>query len=332
MKDENGMRWSGALKTLKRGLGLATRVVRAELPLIRPRPPEVPSAPGRLVEFNSFGPNPGKLRMLLHEPPGPVAPGRPLIVLLHGCGQQAAGFAAASGWIALADRMGVPLVLPEQANANNGGRCFQWFQPVETTRDQGEAGSIAAMTQVAATRFASDRSRVFIAGLSAGGAMTAAMLAAYPDLFAAGTVVAGLPVGAATSAMQGLLRMASAGPERRPSGWADQVRRVAPRDYHGAWPRLSIWHGEADETVAMENGWLLTTQWRALHGLAETPSRDETENGVRHRGWGDAVELWTLPGMAHGYPIGHGAGQAAPFMLDRGIPATTRIAEFWRLA
>ncbi len=326
------MRWSGALAKLKRGLGLAVRVTRAELPLLRPAPPETPRVPGHCVEIGGFGPNPGHLAMLVHEPPGAVAPGRPLVVLLHGCGQRAHGFAAASGWIGLADRLGIPLVLPEQASANNHGRCFQWFQPGHTAREHGEAGSIAAMTRVAMSRYASDPARIFIAGLSAGGAMAAAMLAAYPDLFAAGAVVAGLPVGAASSAMQGLLRMASAGPERPPAVWADQVRDAAPGDYRGPWPRLSIWHGEADETVVVDNGLLLSAQWRALHNLAETPSRDETVDGVRHRIWGNAVELWTLAGMAHGYPVGHGVGQAAPYVLDRGLPATARIADFWQLA
>jgi feruloyl esterase len=325
------MRWPKTLQTLRRGLRLAARVAKAELPLLRPAPDVLPAVPGRLVEFSGFGPNPGQLRMLAHVPTNSVAATRALIVLLHGCGQGAEGFAAASGWIALSDRLGIPLVLPEQADSNNAGRCFQWFQPTETARDQGEAASIAAMTRAAITRFDSDPARVFIAGLSAGGAMTAALLAAYPDLFAAGAVVAGLPVGSAGSPMQGLLRMASAGPKRSPAAWAEEVRRSGPRDYRGHWPRLSIWHGDADDTVAPGNALLLATQWRTLHDLPEVPAQDSTVDGVRHRVWGEAVELWTLPGMPHGYPVGAGVGQAAPFMLDRGLPATPRIAAFWGL-
>jgi len=327
MNPEADMRRPLSLKTLKRGLRLAARVAKAELPRLKPPLPAAPPLPGRLVEFPAFGANPGKLRMLVHEPSGGEAPGRPLIVLLHGCGQQAAGFAEASGWIGLSDRLGIPLVLPEQASSNNGGRCFQWFEPAQTARGEGEAGSIAAMTQAAITRFGSDPDRIFIAGLSAGGAMTAAMLAAYPDLFAAGAVVAGLPVGSANSAMQGLMRMASAAPVARD----EAVRQAAPQDYRGAWPHLSIWQGDADDTVAPENAERLAHQWQALHGLPEAPVRDETAAGVRHRTWGDALELWTLVGMGHGYPVGDGIGHTAPFMLDRGLPATARIADFWRL-
>ena len=76
--------------------------------------------------------------------------------------------------------------------------------------------------------------------------MAAAMLAAYPDLFAAGASVAGLPVGAARSGMQAMLRMASAGPDQTPEEWAAQVRAAAPAGFAGPWPRLSIWQGQAD--------------------------------------------------------------------------------------
>jgi poly(hydroxyalkanoate) depolymerase family esterase len=269
--------------------------------------------------------------MMVYLPARQVTAGRPLVVLLHGCGQNAADFATHSGWIAVADRLGIPLVLPEQASVNNRGRCFQWFHPADTTREQGEAGAIAAMTRNAIGRFGSDQRRVFVAGLSAGGAMAAALLAAYPDLYAAGAVVAGLPVGAATSALQGLLRMAGPGPERPPSVWADRVRRMAPADYAGPWPIVSIWHGEADATVVPDNAELLATQWRALHGLSAPPTRDETLPGARHRRWDDAVELWTLTGMPHGYPIAAGPGRPTPFMIGCSLPATPRIAAFWGL-
>ena len=137
-------------------------------------------------------------------------PGAPLIVLLHGCGQAAARFAADTGWIALADRLGMPLVLPEQSGENNQGRCFNWFRPLHVRRGFGEALSIRQMVDTAVARFDSDPQRVFVAGLSAGGAMAAALLAAYPDVFAGGAIVAGLPVGAANSATEALRRMAEA--------------------------------------------------------------------------------------------------------------------------
>ncbi|HEY1412052.1 MAG TPA: PHB depolymerase family esterase, partial [Rhodopila sp.] len=310
-KAARGMDWSDNLRTLYRGIRIGSQVAKARLdpPKLKaplPRPASARGSASRLVSFDGFGDNPGRLRMLAHIPSS-VA-GSPLVVLLHGCGQDAAAFAANAGWTALADRLHFPLVLPEQAEANNAGRCFQWFQPSDTERDHGEAASIAAMTHAAIKRFESDRSRVFIVGLSAGGAMAAAMLAAYPDLFAAGASVAGLPVGAARSGMQAILRMASAGPAQSPESWASHVRSAAPDGFAGAWPRLSIWQGQADTTVAPDNANLLATQWRALHGLAAPEMVEQIRDGVQHRTWPDGkkrlVELWSIPHFAHAYPAG----------------------------
>ncbi|HEY8289607.1 MAG TPA: PHB depolymerase family esterase [Acetobacteraceae bacterium] len=285
------------------------------------------------MAVNEFGPNPGRLKMLVCA--NQVPRGRPLVVLLHGCGQDAAGFAADSGWIALADRLGIPLVVPEQADASNVHRCFQWFHLADISRDQGEAASIAAMTRFAMERFHADPSRVFIVGLSAGGAMAAAMLAAYPDLFAAGAAVAGLPVGSATSAVQGLVRMAGAGPDEDPDAWARRARAVGPKGFAGPWPRLSVWHGRADQTVAPENANLLALQWRALHGLPEAPVRDVTDGPVRHLVWGGgtlpALEQWVLDDQPHGYPIDDQRESPAPFMLDNTVAATASIADFFGL-
>jgi len=268
--------------------------------------------------------------MLTHLPPD-VA-GQPLGVLLHGCGQSAAGFAVDSGWAALADRLHFPLILPEQVGSNNANRCFQWFNPSDTTRDAGEAASIAGMTQAAIERFGSDPDRVFIVGLSAGAAMAVAMLAAYPELFAAGAAVAGLPVGSAQSGMQAILRMASASYDQNPQTLASQVHSVAPKGYAGPWPRLSIWQGLADTTVAPDNAERLATQWCALHGLDSAAMVQTVQAGVRHRTWpGSAVETWTLPLMAHGYPVG---GRVVPpnhHVVQAPVDATAAIGRFFGL-
>lgn len=335
------MKWSRNLKTLHRGMRLATKVARAELGLVWPSPARpvpagpTPRAASGVREVVGRGDNPGRLRMLEYVPATPVRPGRAVVVLLHGCGQDAATFAADSGWTEAAERHGFSLVLPEQAELNNHGRCFRWFQPAHTARDHGEAASIAAMARDAVARYTADPAQVYVVGLSAGGAMAAALLASYPDVFAGGAVVAGLPVGAAGSPVQALARMAQAGPQRSPEQWAQEVRDAAPRGFDGPWPRLSIWHGEADTVVAPENATLLATQWRALHGLPDAPVEDVAEAGVRRRRWGrdgaPAVELWTLPGMAHGYPINGGLGHASRFVPEAAVAATPAIAAFWKL-
>ena len=187
-------------------------------------------------------------------------------MLLHGCGQEAARFAAAAGWMALADRLGAPLLLPEQAGRNNQGRCFNWFEPDDIARGTGEAASIRAMAEAAIDRLGCDRKRVFLAGLSAGGAMAAAVLAAYPEVFAAGAVVAGLPVGGASDVRSAMACMAGAGDELDGPGWADRARALAPPGYDGSWPRLAIWQGLADPVVDPANAGKLRAQWGTLHG------------------------------------------------------------------
>jgi feruloyl esterase len=258
--------------------------------------------------------------MLVYHPSGTPAPGAPLIVLLHGCGQVAGKFASDAGWIALADRLGIPLVLPEQLDENNQGRCFNWFRPADASRGLGEAFSIRRMVATAVERFECDPERIFIAGLSAGGAMAAALLAAYPDVFAAGAVISGLPVGAASGAGEALRRMAEAGPARPPSGWADEVRRAGPIGYRGPWPRLSIWQGEADRVVDPANAGLLATQWSTLHGLGQVAMETKPLGGMRRERWNiggePVVELWCAPDLAHEWPP----------------RASEYIAEFWKIA
>ncbi|WP_428485106.1 extracellular catalytic domain type 1 short-chain-length polyhydroxyalkanoate depolymerase [Rhodopila sp.] len=325
------MKLTRNLRGLRRGIRLVSRIAKAQIaPPEQPRPP---SGPGRMVTYSGFGDNPGRLKMLTYLPPD-VA-GRPLVVLLHGCGQDAASFAADSGWIELADRLHFPLILPEQMEANNAGRCFQWFQASDTARDAGEAASIAGMTEAAISLFDSNPRRVFILGLSAGGAMAVALLAAYPDLFAAGASVAGLPVGTAQSGMQAIMRMASGGPALSADVWAARVRSAAPAGFAGPWPRLSICQGQADNTVAPDNANLLATQWCALHGVSAAMMTNEVRDGVRHQTWSDQtgqqVELWWLPLMAHGYPVGTRIVQPGRFVLQAPLDATAAIARFFEL-
>ncbi len=328
------MNWSRNPGTVVWGVKLVAGLVKSKLRGLRGAP-LAPAAdePSGLVSFNGFGDNPGRLRMLAYLPT--TAADRPLVVLLHGCGQDAAAFAVDSGWSELAERLRFPLILPEQAKTNNAGRCFQWFHPNDTARDEGEAGSIAAMTRAAISRFGSDPRRVFVVGLSAGGAMAAALLAAYPDLFAAGASVAGLPVGAAKSGLQAMMRMASAGPDQTPENWAALARAAAPAGFAGPWPRLSIWQGQADQTVAPENGNLLATQWRALHGLATPAMVEQVRHGIQHQIWPDgkrrSVELWSLAELTHAYPAGNQFVAPGRFIEQAPVDATACIARFFGL-
>jgi poly(hydroxyalkanoate) depolymerase family esterase len=290
-----------------------------------------------LSEVRGFGFNPGGLRMLAHVPEG-LAPNAPLVVVLHGCTQRAGSHARAAGWIALADRLGFVVLAPEQASENNPNRCFNWFEPADIARDSGEAASIHAMIRHMMRAHALDPARVFVTGLSAGGAMTSVLLAAYPETFAAGAVVAGLPFGVAGNVKEAFAVM------HRGAGLSTQelgarVARAAPAPRRR--PRLAIWHGQADGTVVSVNAQALARQWAAFHGLAEAADEVRARPGWTRSVWrsldGEAlIEMNLLAGLGHGTPLAAGGddpiGEVAPFMLEAGVSSSLEIARFWGLA
>jgi poly(hydroxyalkanoate) depolymerase family esterase len=276
----------------------------------------------------AFSPNPGNLRMFSFVPPG-LKPGAPLVVVLHGCRQTAAGYDAGTGWSKLAAAAGFAVLAPEQKAINNPNTCFDWFNPADITRGEGEAASIAAMIQQMIERHALDPRRVFITGLSAGGAMTAAMLATYPEIFAGGAIIAGLPFGGAANVREALEMMRSA-PLKTPSEWGALVRAASP--HTGPWPKLSVWHGDLDATVNLNNAQASVAQWADLHGLALAEAKQERLDGATRLSWGDRLEVYTVAGLGHGTPIdARDVGAPAPFILQAGISSTTRIAQFWGL-
>src|SRR5690349_17222082 len=130
----------------------------------------------RLREVRDFGSNPGNLRMFGYRP-STLADNPALVVVLHGCTQTAAGYDLGAGWSTLADRYGFALLLPEQRRSNNPNGCFNWFQPGHSRRGQGEPLSIRQMIEKSVLDYGIDRRRIFVTGLSAGGAMASIMLA-----------------------------------------------------------------------------------------------------------------------------------------------------------
>ena len=138
--------------------------------------------PTRLRELTGFGTNPGNLRMFAYAPEH-MPPEAPLVIALHGCTQTSDEYDHGTGWSSLADSLGFAVVYPQQQPANNPKNCFSWFLPGDIARGRGEALSIREMVEHAIATFAADRRKVFVTGLSAGGAMASVMLATYPEVF-----------------------------------------------------------------------------------------------------------------------------------------------------
>lgn len=304
--------------------------VRSAMRAVSPAP-----ADDRLDDLASFGANPGHLRGRFYVPEG-LGAGAPLVVVLHGCTQNAAAYDQGSGWTHLADNEGFVLLFPEQQRSNNPNLCFNWFEPGDTARGQGEAASIANMIKAVSGEHEIDMQRIFITGLSAGGAMASVMLAAYPELFAGGAIIAGIPFGCATGVAEAFGCMGG----REHAAGKDLGERVREASrYAGPWPRISVWQGSADHTVAPSNADALVAQWLDVHGLPAEPTARETVDGYPRLVWtgpgGEPlVEQYSITGMGHGTPIMPGSdagqsGEAGPHMLDAAISSTDRIAAFW---
>jgi feruloyl esterase len=289
-----------------------------------------------LHEIAAFGSNPGNLRMFAHVPPGLDA--KPaLVVALHGCTQSARDYAVGTGWCDVADRHGFVVIYPEQQSSNNPKNCFSWFVPADTARGGGEALSIRQMIEKAVSEFGIDQRRIFITGLSAGGAMASVMLAAYPEVFAGGAIIGGLPYGSASNVQEAFDAMFN---DRMPSARALGDRVRAASKHEGRWPRISVWHGTADAVVKPSNAEHILSQWINVQGLQREPS--ELEHGARYtrRVWSDKngepqLEAFSVAGMGHGVPLATkgpaACGAVGPFFLDAGVSSTYRILRFWEL-
>jgi poly(hydroxyalkanoate) depolymerase family esterase len=296
------------------------------------------AANDRLADLERVRDNPGNLAGRCYVPEGLEGPA-PLVVVLHGCTQNAALYDHGSGWSALADKHGFILLFPEQRRANNPLLCFNWFEDGDTRRGMGEAASIRAMIGAMEQAHDIDPERIFVTGLSAGGAMASVMLATYPELFAGGAIIAGVAYGCASGVAEAFDCMG--GRARRDAReLGARVRRASP--HKGPWPRIQVWQGSADTTIRPGNADAIVLQWADLHALGPKPDRTDTVAGYPRRVWlgGDGtplIEQYEITGMAHGIPLDPGTGEgesgrAGAHMLDVGLSSTDRIAAFFGIA
>jgi len=258
----------------------------------------------------------------LYLPRGERARECPLVVMLHGCTQSPDDFAAGTRMNALADERGFLVAYPAQSAAANVSKCWNWFKVSDQQRDRGEPALIAGITRQVMRDHAVDPRRVYIAGLSAGGAAAAVMGATYPDLYAAIGVHSGLACGAAGdlasafAAMQG----GQGAPAPRP---ARDRRRV---------PAI-VFHGDRDSTVNPRNGDHIIAQLATDTDLRPRVERGQTPGGhafsrtVHIDPNGQAVlEQWLVHGAGHAWSGGSPAGS---YTDPRGPDATREMLRFF---
>jgi poly(hydroxyalkanoate) depolymerase family esterase len=245
---------------------------------------------------------------------------RPLVVMLHGCKQNPDDFAAGTRMNELADELGFVVAYPEQASAANVSRCWNWFQGADQKRDAGEPSLIAGITQEVIARCEVDPNRVYVAGLSAGGAMAAIMGRTYPDLYAAVGIHSGLPYAAARDVSSALAAMRGGA---RPAGMAAGERI-------GALPTI-VFHGDADTTVHPSNGESAIAQ--ATQDLALQKIQDGEESGrkytlitQRDESGQPALEHWLVHGAGHAWSGGSASGS---FADPRGPDASRAMLRFF---
>jgi poly(hydroxyalkanoate) depolymerase family esterase len=258
----------------------------------------------------------GALRYKLFIPSSYVGAPLPLLVMLHGGGQDADDFALGTGMNELAEEYGCLVAYPEQSTEANWSRCWNWFDPANHHRGRGEPALIAGLTHKIMGEYAVDRTRVYAAGLSAGGAMAVILGRTYPDLFAAVGCHSGLAHGCATDRYGAMLAMRDgAAPQASASGPADEAPLSSVP--------IIVFHGDLDFTVHPKNSVAVVQQSIACYTaqMAHEPpalsiSKETGETAGRgftrhvHKGHGGRIvaEHWTVNGVGHAWCGGNRRG------------------------
>ncbi|WP_432897129.1 extracellular catalytic domain type 1 short-chain-length polyhydroxyalkanoate depolymerase [Micromonospora matsumotoense] len=303
-----------ALAAVVLGIATATVLVTAQ-----------PATAATLTRVTGFGNNPTNLNMYMYAPSNLAA--RPaLLLLVHYCGGSASGIFNGNGrdYVTAADRYGYLVVVPE---ATRSGNCFDVSTPAALTRNGGgDSTGIMSMVAYARQRYAVDPARIVVSGFSSGAMMTNVLAAQYPDVFAAASAFSGVPAGcfATTDGSLWNSRCSGGNVIKTAQQWGDQARAMYP-GYTGRYPRMQLWHGATDTTLAYPNYGEEIKQWTNLHGLSTTPTFTDRPQSAwtrtRYGGTGPQapVEGISIAGVGHQLPM---AGQLAYAITFLGLDGT----------
>ncbi len=272
-------------------------------------------------EAHVFSNDAGTRAYKVYVPSGKSDAPRAMMVMLHGCTQDADDFAAGTQMNRFADEHGFVVVYPEQAAHANASKCWNWFQPLDQLRGTGEPSLIAGIVGQVARRHGTDPRRIYVAGLSAGAAMAVVLGETYPELFAGVGAHSGLPYGSAHDIPSALAAM-KGGRGRMPGLKNSPGVAAAPRRKTMQAVPVIVFHGDRDHTVQQTNGAHIVQQARDAHGVQGGGAglRVSTQAGVTPGGRrfsrtvhadteGQArIESWTLHGAGHAWSGGHASG------------------------
>jgi poly(hydroxyalkanoate) depolymerase family esterase len=293
---------------------------------ILPATPSMPLPEGARFEERTFRDAAGSLGYKLYVPSGyDGQQAVSLVVMLHGCTQSPDDFAAGTQMNTLAEEQSFLVAYPRQTQAANASKCWNWFRANDQQRDQGEPALIAGITRQIMEDFSVDPKRVYVAGLSAGGAAAVIMGSSYPDLFAAIGVHSGLACGAARDMPSAFAAM------RQGAAMPANESRRPPRS-SGTVPTI-VFHGDADKTVNPINGEQVIVQAKARTPLERRESRGVSAGGVAYtrtvqsneRGH-PVLEQWVLHGAGHAWSGGSSAGS---YTDPRGPDASREMLRFF---
>jgi poly(hydroxyalkanoate) depolymerase family esterase len=277
---------------------------------------------GATFETHDFTNEAGSRRYKLYVPSCCKGEALPLVVMLHGCTQSPDDFAAGTKMNECAEEQGLLVAYPAQPRSANPSRCWNWFEGSEQRRGHGEPSLIAGITRQIMRDFPVESARVYVAGLSAGGAAAAIMAATYPDLYAAVGVHSGLACGAARDIPSAFAAMRKGG---GPATTSAQGNRITV-------PTI-VFHGDEDKTVNPVNGDQVMAQAKRTMGLKTTVVRGRAAGGmsflrtIQSDDTGRSMlEQWVLQGAGHAWSGGDPRGS---YTDPRGPDASREMVRFF---